>query len=169
MITPLVLLHLTRVRESKLENGAAADIPAMSHPARVRESKSHWTKSARRWPHVAPHAGARIEIWWQMRFALMSRRCRTLRGCANRNTCRQKTIKSPVGLTLRGCANRNKMLLTCAIVHACRTLHGCANRNPTAHIEKAYGSVAPCTGARIKTERMFADCRKQGVAPCTGA
>ena len=56
--------------------------------------------------------------------------------------------------TSRGCANQNNTFFFLAATGIRRTLHGCANRNPTAHIEKAYGSVAPCTGARIEMWQM---------------
>ena len=100
--------HPVRVRESKRLGVFFRFAFDGSHPARVRESKfGEIQPLAQCTNKVAPHTGARIEIWWQMRFALMSRRCRTLRGCANQNSLAATIVRTFRGRTLRGRANQN--------------------------------------------------------------
>ena len=96
-----------------------------SHPARVRESK-----------HAKLTCNTQVVAPTRVRESKYTIR----RWCL----CR----------TSRGCANQNNTFFFLAATGIRRTLHGCANRNPTAHIEKAYGSVAPCTGARIEMWQM---------------
>lgn len=111
-----------------------------SHPARVRESK-----------HAKLTCNTQVVAPTRVRESKYTIR----RWCL----CR----------TSRGCANQNNTFFFLAATGIRRTLHGCANRNPTAHIEKAYGSVAPCTGARIEIIRWIFFGRYSPAAPCAGA